>query len=187
MSRYGENFLMDNMPIILVGVTILTVVILMLTGVISFPKADTRLYFDDYINTNPNVTNNIQDLNPLNRIRHDDGSALDSQMSRPDGNNKVYTQRGPRRRPSYPNINIPENPITDSGKIIPPLPNSTREMRAQPMIPEIPRLSSNYTNQKFGEYSVNNANKYMGGRVNTTSAGPFTPHEMRKSSRKSPY
>jgi hypothetical protein len=186
MSRYGENFLMDNMPIILVGVTILTVVILMLTGVISFSKADTRPY-DDYINTDPNVISNIQDLNPLNRIRHDDGSALDSQMGRPDGNNQVYTRRGTRQRPSYPNINISENPITDSGKIIPTLPNSTREMREQPMMHEIPRLSSTYTNQKFGEYSVNNANPYLGGRVNSTSAGPFTPHEMRKSSRKSPY
>jgi hypothetical protein len=176
---------MDNMPIILVGVTILTVVILMLTGVISFPKAETRLYFDDYINTDPTVTNNIQDLNPLNRIRHDDGSVLDSQMSRPDGNNQLYAgRRGRRRRPSYPNINIPVNPITESGIIIPPLPNPTPETSIQPMIPEIPGLSSRYTNQKFGDNS-----DYVTGRVGQESVQTFTPHEMRKTSkrRKSPY
>jgi hypothetical protein len=52
------------------------------------------------------------------------------------------------------------------------------------MIPEIPGLSSRYTNQKFGDNS-----DYVTGRVGQESVQTFTPHEMRKTSkrRKSPY
>jgi hypothetical protein len=183
---YSGDFSMDNMQIILIGVTLI-LIILFVTGIISFPKTEARLQYKKYINKDKNF-NNVQDLKQLNRIRHDDGSVLDSEMSRPAGNNQVYTRRGPIRRPSYPNINIPENPITDSSIIIPPIPNSTREMRAQPMMPEFPRLSSRYTNQKFGAFSTNNYHPSMNSKVNTTSVEAFTPEiSNRKSSRKSPY
>jgi hypothetical protein len=58
------------------------------------------------------------------------------------------------------------------------------------MIPELPRLSSRYTNQKFGAYSDDaHSHKYMTSKVNTPSitTSGRSNRTSRRSKRNVPY
>jgi hypothetical protein len=127
-------------------------------------------------------SNNVFDPKNLNGIRANEFSSIDSQNDPITGSGALWAGGRRRRRPAYSTtVAIPENPITESGIIIPPLPNPTPETSTQPIIPELPPLSSaryNFGNtqnlsdsvmqSRIGNEPLNNAT-YGGGLERRTS------------------
>jgi hypothetical protein len=182
--RQGD-FLMDNWEILL-GIVILIAIILWRTGIISFKKTN-RLYYGNYFNRT-----NVADINPLNRIRHSDFSVFGST-----GNSDIttagplWTRRPGRRRQAYSNMvtQSAEPSITNSNTLTPETNLTPETSIAEPGLSELTGVSSRYTNQKFGDWSVNNSHIYMNPKVGQPSVDAFTPHEMRTTRRtkRTPY
>jgi hypothetical protein len=130
-------------------------------------------------------SDNVFDPKNLNRIRANEFSALRSENEAIVGTGGLYAGGGSRKIPSYPLTSIPENPISESSTIIPPLPISTTETQAQPqpMMPELPGLTNRYTNKNYRNIDdLNNP-------VINSSLGqpPIPPYGSTRSRRTVPY
>jgi hypothetical protein len=129
-------------------------------------------------------SDNVFDPRNLNGIRANEFSALRSETEPITGTGGLWVgNRGRPKRPSYPLTSIPENPISESSTIIPPLPISTTETRTQPMMPELPGLTKRYTNKNFRNVDDLN-NPVINSSLNQP---PIPPYGSTRSRRTVPY
>jgi hypothetical protein len=191
LGSQGPNSNMFKDPMVIGGIMILAFVVFGIIAAWYFGlfsserKKDNRLYYNNL------GINNVSDINPLNRIRANEFSSIDSQNEPITGSGGLWVGGGRRRRrPAYSTtVAIPENPITESGIIIPPLPNPTPETSTQPMIPEIPPLSSARYN--FGN-TQNLSDSAMQSRIgtgplNNPTYGGGLERRTSKKTKRTPY
>ncbi len=175
--------------IIIIGVIALGVVgYLWYSGYFSSSR-DNRLFY----NPNSAITN-VSDPNPLDKIRANDFSALQSQTDPIKSAGVRWAGTGPRKIVSYILNKIPEPVVTNNVPLPPqdtqPIVNPTPSVDTMAtMMPEIPPLSSaRYTNLNFGSTQDLN-NSAMQSRIgnpnlNTPTYGGGIE---RRTSKRTPY
>jgi len=161
MSRYYQplNNSLKSEDLFANPVTWIIIIVVIALGVVGYlwysgyfsSSRDNRLFY----NPNSAITN-VSDPNPLDRIRANDFSALQSQTDPIKSAGVRWAGTGPRKILSYILNKIPEPVVTNNVPLPPqdtqPIVNPTPSVDTMAtMMPEIPPLSSaRYTNLNFG-------------------------------------